>query len=74
MKRVEFEGIPSGDCECFCWDVDHETFVRLTGREPDEYEGSKFNEGKYRLYPNELWPFEKKPTKWALEFDEPKEG
>lgn len=29
MKNIiEFKGIPSGDHESFCWDVDKETFTK----------------------------------------------
>lgn len=52
--KVTFTGIPSGDMECFCWDVDRETFIRITGQEPDEWDGSRFNEGLYRLYPGDV--------------------
>lgn len=58
--EVTFEGIPSGDYECFCWDVDRETFIRLTGREPLEPEegcvldGSYFDDGLYKVYPSEV--------------------
>lgn len=29
MSKFEFEGIPSGDYESFCWDVDKETYVEI---------------------------------------------
>ena len=29
MNKFEFDGIPSGDGECFCWDVDKETYIRI---------------------------------------------
>lgn len=52
--KFEFEGIPSGDYECFCWAVDLETFVRITGEQPDEFDSSRFHEGLYQLYPDDL--------------------
>ena len=52
VMEVTFEGIPSGDYECFCWDVDRETFIRVTGREPESYDESSFHEGLYMLYPS----------------------
>lgn len=47
----EFEGIPSGDYETFCWDVTKEEYVRLCEREPRASEESNFNPGMYRIYP-----------------------
>lgn len=52
--EIQFVGIPAGDYECFCWSVDKETFTRITGREPDEFDmfpdrpGMPF--GTYKLY------------------------
>jgi len=57
---VIFEGIPSGDCECFCWDVTLETYKAVTGEEPEEYRKSidhptgKDREGYYQLYPGDV--------------------
>ena len=53
-KTFEFIGIPSGDYESFCWDVDKETFKKITGKEPKKYYKSYFNEGLYRIYPNKF--------------------
>ncbi len=50
--KVEFDAIPSGDYECFCWAVDHETFIRFEGHEPDRFDKDKFHDGLYRLYPD----------------------
>lgn len=55
IRQIEFEGIPSGDYECFCFAVDRETFVRVNGTEPNEYDGNHFHEGLYSLYPNALF-------------------
>ena len=69
--RFEFDGIPSGDYEAFCWDVDYDTYVRIKtevyrmcGRseeyiqkaivESSEFDESCFNEGLYRIYPNDV--------------------
>lgn len=49
---IEFDGIPSGDYESFCWDVDKVTFKRITGNEPEKYDKSYFHKGLYRLYPD----------------------
>jgi len=48
----KFEGVPSGDYQSFCWDVDKETFINIKCKEPNEYDKSVFNEGLYRIYPN----------------------
>lgn len=51
--EVSFEGIPSGDHECFTWAVDRETFIRVVGQAPDEeLDRSRFHEGLYDLYPS----------------------
>lgn len=55
MRRVEFEGYPSGDGECFCWDVDEATFRRLTGNEPCESDAAVFTRGAYMLYPRDVF-------------------
>lgn len=49
---VEFVGVKSGDHECPCWDVDADTFERLTGDRPSEMDKSCFNEGLFRYYPH----------------------
>ncbi len=51
----EFEGIPSGDHECFCFAVDRETFIRIEEREPERPEENHFNHGMFNLYPNALF-------------------
>lgn len=38
MKTYEFIGVPSGDGECFCWEVDVDTFKKVTGREHDGWD------------------------------------
>lgn len=48
---VEFEGICSGDYEAQCFDVDKETYVKLEGEEPKNFNKSCFNEDTYRYYP-----------------------
>jgi len=72
-KTIEFTGINSGDYECFCWDVDIETFKRIKGEEPDifdyvgvdnldldgiedeDLDSIKPIDGKFRLYPNDIF-------------------
>jgi len=34
-QSITFEGIPSGNGECFCWKVDKDTFIRFRGE--DDY-------------------------------------
>lgn len=51
MKIV---GKNSGDYESFCLDVDFDTFVKVKGTEPDEFDGSYFNPGTYRLYMSDI--------------------
>ena len=54
---VEFVGVESGDHECFCWNVDADTFRRLTGDDPTPDDAARFGpKGLYRLYPDDLMP------------------
>lgn len=53
-KTYEFVGIPSGDGSSFCWDVDKETFIRITSKKPDRFDKSDYNKGLYKIYPNEF--------------------
>jgi hypothetical protein len=53
--KVQFKGIPSGDYESFCWDVTKEEFIKIKGREPDEFDPAYFNEGFYRVYPDDIF-------------------
>lgn len=53
--EYDFIGYLSGDYESFCWDVNLETFINITGRNPDKYSHSEFNDGMYRIYPNDLY-------------------
>ncbi len=65
MKKVEVEGIPFGDGECWCFLVTKATFERVTSREPvrgdstslDLIPGGGF---RYRLYPGDLIGYESK--------------
>ena len=47
---IEFEGVPSGDHECFCWDVTLNTFRRLCPDENPEHYKSFFYDNLYRVY------------------------
>jgi len=53
MNEVTFEGIASGDWECFCWAVDLETYVRVRGCKPNKYDKNGFYKGLYSLYPSD---------------------
>lgn len=47
---IEFEGVPSGDYDCFCWDVTLNTFRRLWPDENPEHYKSFFYNNLYRFY------------------------
>jgi hypothetical protein len=54
-----FEGIPSGDLECFCLLVTKETFEKMTGKRPDQkYDVGRFAKKgspyRYMLYPCDM--------------------
>lgn len=51
---LEFVGIPSGDGEAFCWAVSDETFQRIKGRAPEEYDESPYLDEMFMLYPSDL--------------------
>lgn len=55
MKEIEFEGILSGDYECFCWDVEKQIFQTIKKTKPDKYSKSQFNKKLFRLYPNDVF-------------------
>jgi len=52
------EGIPSGDLECWCFLVDRNTFINVTGRKPKQYNVGRFakkgSPHRYMLYPESL--------------------
>jgi hypothetical protein len=37
-RELEFEGIASGDCECFCWEVSEEEYIKVCGEEDHQRE------------------------------------
>lgn len=58
LKIIKFRGTNSGDGEAFCFDVNRETFVRIVGREPedwDDYQSGDFVEqdGELRFIPDD---------------------
>jgi hypothetical protein len=67
---IEFEGIISGDHECFCWDVDEATLRRFY-EDNLKHRTSYFNEGLYRLYPDDLFDIsiEDRKIKVKMEYE-----
>ena len=70
-ETVTFEGIPGGDSECFCWEVDEETYKRFEGergwriekelRESYRVDGMiEEAEAPWRLYPDDIFVDNKK--------------
>lgn len=57
MKEVEFIFSQGGDEECFCYNVDHETYIKykMFYHEEDEHFDRNLD-GTYRLYPGDLIP------------------
>jgi hypothetical protein len=37
-NSIEFEGVASGDCECFCWEVTEEEYIKICGVEDHKRE------------------------------------
>lgn len=65
MKKIfEFIGEPSGDGESFCWDVDRETFTRVTNKEPSQFDECGNN--LFKLYPDDLYELDKYYTKHKM--------
>ena len=64
-KTIEFTAINSGDFECFCWEVDIETFKKIKGKEPEIHDyvekdtsdmwNYKPIGNKVRLYPDDIF-------------------
>ena len=53
-KDFEFTGYRSGDCECFCFDVTLEDFIKIRGEKPAKFDESAYYKGFYRIYPTDL--------------------
>jgi hypothetical protein len=70
MRKIEFTGELSGDWECFCWDVDLETYKRIKQSDPKKYDHSRFNEGMYRIYPTDIFGPDIGPVKVKIEWEE----
>ena len=80
-KEFEFVGFNSGDGEEFCFEVDKETFIKITGREPEDFDyanGDWDEEGNFipdkksslRLYPFHLFGYSGKMVKIKLIVEE----
>lgn len=72
-KNFEFIGVPSGDGESFCFEVDREMFLTVTGRQPDEgdYVDASYVKQKrelFRLYPNDIFEESGKKLKVKIQF------
>ena len=52
---MKFDAIKSGDYSSFCFDVDKETFIKIKGKKPEEFDKSFFFENKYRVYMEDLF-------------------
>lgn len=51
-NNITFEGIPGGDCECFCWFVNKATYQKITGEKP--HVGIDKRGPYYLLYPDHV--------------------
>ena len=38
MPEIDFVGVATGDCECFCWEVSEEEYIRICGGEDHKME------------------------------------
>jgi len=76
-KTIEFTGVLSGDGEAIWWEVDKDTFTRIAGWLPMEFDRAYFNNGQYMLYPDDLFDTEmllqKKKVKVKIEIMEVEE-
>jgi hypothetical protein len=80
-KEFEFVGFNSGDGDSFCFEVDKETFIKVTGRQPDafDYVNGDWDENEnfipdkkslLRLYPDDLFGYLGKMVKIKLIVEE----
>ena len=55
---MRIEGVVSGDCECWCFLVDKETFIKVKGQKPGRFDVGRFAVRKspyrYMIYPDNL--------------------
>ena len=55
--NVSFEASLSGDGECFVFIVDRDTFKFIKGQAPDGFDENSFYEGKYNIYPDDVFRY-----------------
>lgn len=69
--NAEFEGVISGDHECFCFDVPLSDFVKIIGRTPERFDKSSFNLGLYKIYPSDIIKLEDRtgPYKFKINIE-----
>lgn len=69
--KLTFFAIPSGDLECFCFDVSRSTFEFLTKREPNTFDKSVAHKGMYKIYPSDIFELHHgKKLRISIEFEE----
>jgi hypothetical protein len=74
-KDIEFIGICTGDGECFCWEVDKATYIKIKGWDKEkaifncvdvnfqlDYEDMK-ESNRFRIYPDDIFGFSSKNKK-----------
>lgn len=54
MRSIEINGTPSGDGECFCWNVTEEEYRRVLGDKRWQLERS-CRDDEPQMYANEPW-------------------
>ena len=69
IKEIEFNAICSGDGECFCWEVDKETYIKIKGWDnafsPYDCVKLDFTEDmkpimksdRFRIYPDDIFGY-----------------
>lgn len=64
---IEFDAMPSGDHQSFCWDVSKEDFKKIKGVKPKKENRSYYNKGLYRIYPDDFFGID--PVKCKMKID-----
>jgi hypothetical protein len=81
MKEVTFEGIPSGDGECFCFKVTADVYRLIAGEDRYRFEigmrdewtkeiGGPYpgNPDEFYLYPNDMFGYSNNGEKLKITF------
>lgn len=58
---MKVKGVVSGDGECWCFLVTRYTYIKVTGRNPSQFDTGRSAKGgpyRYRLYPGHLIGFD----------------